>query len=105
MDHQGLINLGVGGVLTVLGWFARQLWDAVQELKKDMKSIELDLPKHYVRKDDLLTQLTKLEASAEVRRNEQEKRFDKQDIMLEKIFEKRATKGSHDECPKGQCYD
>lgn len=52
MDFQQIINLGIGAVLSVLGWFARQLWDAVQDLKKDMKAIEVDLPTHYVRKDE-----------------------------------------------------
>ena len=67
---QSIINLLIGTVLAVLGWFARQLWDAVQTLKSDMKDIEVSLPTHYVRKDEL------------------EARFDKLEIMLDRIFEK-----------------
>jgi hypothetical protein len=67
---QTVINLLIGTVLAVLGWFARQLWDAVQNLKSDMKDIEVSLPTHYVRKDEL------------------EARFDKLEVMLDKIFEK-----------------
>lgn len=67
---QTIINLIIGTVLSVLGWFARQLWDAVQTLKDDMKKIEVSLPTHYVRKDEL------------------EARFDKLEVMLTKIFEK-----------------
>jgi hypothetical protein len=42
--------LGVG--LAVLGWFARVLWTAVQELKDDLAEIKEMLPIYYVRKDD-----------------------------------------------------
>lgn len=74
MDDQAIINLIIGAVLSVLGWFARQLWDAVQDLKNDMKEIEIDLPTHYVRKDEL------------------EQRFNKIEDMLNRIFEKLDNK-------------
>jgi undecaprenyl pyrophosphate phosphatase UppP len=38
MDLQTLINIGAAAILTVVGWFARQLWDAVDKLKNDVKS-------------------------------------------------------------------
>ena len=63
MTDQSIINLIIGAVLSVLGWFARQLWDAVQDLKRDMKQIEVDLPTHYVRKEDLESRLDRIEAS------------------------------------------
>ena len=63
MNDQTIINLIIGVVLSVLGWFARQLWDAVQNLKADMKQIEVDLPTHYVRKEDLESRLDRMEAS------------------------------------------
>jgi len=63
MIDQGIINLIIGAVLSVLGWFARQLWDAVQDLKQDVKQIEVDLPTHYVRKEDLESRLDRIEAS------------------------------------------
>ncbi len=44
------ILLGVG--LSVVGWFARVLWGAVQELKSDLSRLREDLPINYVRKDD-----------------------------------------------------
>jgi chaperonin cofactor prefoldin len=62
METQNLINIVGGTVLSVLGWFARQLWDAVQDLKRDVKSIEVDLPTFYVRKEDLESRLDRLEA-------------------------------------------
>ena len=70
MDFQSIINIIIGTVLSVIGWFARQLWDAVQKLKDDMKQLEIDLPTHYVRKDEL------------------KERFDKIESMLNRLFEK-----------------
>ena len=74
MDAQMIINLLVGSGLGVLGWFARQLWDAVERLKTDIQRIEVCLPSHYSRKDDIQC------------------RFDKIDLTLEKIFIKLDTK-------------
>ena len=63
MEDQQIINVIIGVVLSVLGWFARQLWDAVQDLKKDVKQIEVNLPTHYVRKEDLESRLDRIELS------------------------------------------
>jgi hypothetical protein len=53
MHSQDLINTIAGIVLAGLGWFARQLWDAVKELRGDLHRIEADLPKTYVLRTDL----------------------------------------------------
>lgn len=52
MDSQLFINLSLGGGFTVLGWFARELWTAVKELKADLSKLREALPKEYVTKDD-----------------------------------------------------
>lgn len=65
MSDQGIINIIIGVVLSVLGWFARQLWDAVQTLKEDMKDLEVELPTHYLRKDEFESRLDKIEAMLE----------------------------------------
>ena len=62
VEFQHFLNLAVGTVLTVLGWFARQLWQAVQDLKKDLTAVEIALPTHYVRKEELESRLDKIEA-------------------------------------------
>jgi hypothetical protein len=70
MENQSLFNIVVVAVLACAGWFARQLWDAIQQLKNDLKEIEVDLPTQYVRKVDI------------------ESRFDKLESILEKIFDR-----------------
>ena len=52
MDPQSLIILVFGIILTGLGWFGRQLWDAVKELRTDLHKIESEIPKVYVAKEE-----------------------------------------------------
>jgi hypothetical protein len=52
VDTQTIINLTGGAILAALGWFARQVWDAVAELRKQIHQIEVELPSHYVRRDE-----------------------------------------------------
>ena len=52
MDWQHIINLIGGAALAAIGWFARELWDAVQTLKFDMNKLELSISDNYVKKDD-----------------------------------------------------
>ena len=52
MENQNLINMFLGVGMTVVGWFARELWAAVKELKTDLAKLREDLPKDYVLRDD-----------------------------------------------------
>jgi hypothetical protein len=74
MDWQLIINIGGAAALSTLGWFARQLWDSVQNLKNDVKQIEINLPTHYVKKDELSV------------------RFDRIEHLLDKLYEKLEQK-------------
>ena len=74
MENQHLINAMLAGGFTVLGWFARELWAAVKELKADLASLREDLPKEYVAKDDYREDIRDIKA------------------MLAKIFEKLEAK-------------
>lgn len=74
MDWQNLINLVGGAALATIGWFARQLWDAVQKLKSDMSTLELSISNNYVKKDDFKEGIKELKE------------------MLGKIFDKLDTK-------------
>lgn len=52
MDPQSIINVAAGVILTGMGWFARQLWDAVKELREDLHRLETNLPATYLRRDE-----------------------------------------------------
>ena len=52
MDLQTFINFILPTVCGILGWFCRELWTAVQELKDDLSKLREELPQHYVTKQD-----------------------------------------------------
>jgi cell fate (sporulation/competence/biofilm development) regulator YmcA (YheA/YmcA/DUF963 family) len=52
MDSQSLFNAGFVIASTIAGWFARELWSAVKELKTDLSKLSAEIPKIYVTRDD-----------------------------------------------------
>ncbi len=52
MENQLLVNIVLGTTMTVIGWFARELWAAVKDLKADIAKLREELPKEYVDKND-----------------------------------------------------
>jgi hypothetical protein len=77
MDFQFMINLGGATALGVGGWFARQLWDSVKELKNDLSSIRLHMSENYVKKSEV-----------DGFRQEMDQRFDRIEVLLDKLYEK-----------------
>ena len=77
VDSQTLINLGLSAVLTVIGWFARELWDAVGKLREDVHQIEVDLPSNYVQKEEYNKTMERIESYVA-------KIFDKLDNKVDK---------------------
>jgi hypothetical protein len=53
MDGQLIFNLAGGAAIAAGGWFAREIWGAVKELRSDLHELEVDLPKSYVMRVDL----------------------------------------------------
>jgi hypothetical protein len=53
MDQQTILNVAFMIATGVGGWFAREMWGAVKELRRDLHEIETELPKTYVMKIDL----------------------------------------------------
>ena len=62
MDFQTLFNVAAGILLSALGWFGRQLWDAVKELRSDLHQIETDLPRNYIAKDEFREDMREVKA-------------------------------------------
>ena len=74
METQTIINIGLGVILTIVGWFARQIWENVQRLQRDLHEVEVSLPTHYVQKIDYSETMKRIE------------------IMFERIFDKLEQK-------------
>ena len=77
MDWQTDINIGLGSVLAALGWFAREIWDSLKELRRDTHQIEKDLRELYVRRDDLKE--VRIEMTA---------RFDKLESLIGSLYDR-----------------
>jgi len=54
MDTQLIINFVLGSIASVTGWFARELWAAVQQLKEDLYKLREELAKDYMPKDEFI---------------------------------------------------
>jgi hypothetical protein len=74
MDWQYLFNLIGAGAAIGVGWWCRQIWDSVQILKENVKQIEIDLPTHYIKKDEI------------------KERFDRIEMLLDRLYEKLEQK-------------
>jgi len=79
MDTQTIVNFVALTAIGVGGWFAREMWDAVKDLRDDLHKIETDLPKEYVLKMDL------------------DKRMQHIEGMFQRIYDKLDTKISREE--------
>ena len=77
MDWQNIINLGGGAALAAMGWFARQLWDSVKELKTDIGNLRLHMSETYVKKSEM-----------ETLKSEMDKRFDRVEQMIARLYDK-----------------
>ena len=77
MDNQSILNLLFTSSGLVLGWFLRELWAAVKELKADIAKLREELPTHYVAKDDYRQDIRELKEMLN-------KLFDKLDAKADK---------------------
>ena len=77
MDWQQLFNIGAGAALGAIGWFARKLWDAVENLKKDIGDLRLHVSNNYMRSEDIQRMFNRIE-------NQLEKILDKVDKKADK---------------------
>ena len=51
-DLQHVVNSVVAILFTLVGWFAREMWTAVKELKTDLAKLREEIPHSCVQKDD-----------------------------------------------------
>ena len=52
MDTLTILNTIIGVSLISLGWFAKELWNAVKSLKEELGKLKEDISASYMRKDD-----------------------------------------------------
>lgn len=81
MDWQTAINFGGSALIAAIGWFARQLWSAVDGLKKDVADLGLHVSENYVKKSEV-----------ENFKDDLNKRFDRLEQLMDKVYDKLDNK-------------
>jgi hypothetical protein len=82
---QTIVNWLFAGFGATFGWVLKVIWDAIKELKTDLRQIERDLPEVYVRKDDFKDSVRDL-------KQDMKEGFSKIDSTLGLMFKKLDAK-------------
>ena len=61
MEVQTIVDVITGAAGIVFGWLFKIIWDAISELKEDMKETNRLIHETYVRKDDYRIEMAKIE--------------------------------------------
>ena len=62
MLSQEVINLIITGAGAIFGWFLKAMWEAVRELKNDIRQIESEIHRDYVRKDEFRADIDEIKS-------------------------------------------
>jgi len=89
---QTIINWVFTGAGAAVGWVLKVVWDAVKDLRLDMKQIERDLPEVYVRKDDFKTAMGDIKTDVRELRQDMKEGFSKIDTTLGMLFKRLDSK-------------
>lgn len=52
MEFQNIVDTVLLIISGSIGWFAKELWTALKELKDDLSRLREDMPKSYVLRED-----------------------------------------------------
>lgn len=94
--EQSIINWLFAGFGAALGWLVKVVWDAIKELKVDMKQIERDLPEIYVRKDDFKSAVSDIKEDMKELRIDMKDGFANVNNTLGLLFKKLDRKEDRD---------
>lgn len=61
VEPQTAINLVGGTIIGLFGWIGKAVWDGMKELRQDLHSIEVELPRSYVGKNEYSATMTRIE--------------------------------------------
>lgn len=89
---QAIINWVFAGFGATLGWLVKVVWDAIKDLKDDMKQIERNLPETYLRKDDFKAAMADIKGDMKELRYDMKGGFNKIDDALNLLFKQLGRK-------------
>ena len=88
MDHQTMLNWIFAGAGAAFGWVLKVIWDAIKDLKADMRQIERDLPEIYVRKDDFKAAVSEMKEDFRELKHDIKDGFNKMDRSMTMLFKR-----------------
>ena len=91
---QTILNWLFAGFGAALGWLVKVVWDAIKDLKADMKQIERNLPEIYLRKDDFKAAMADIKGDMKALRYDMKGGFNKIDDALAMLFKQLGRKES-----------
>jgi hypothetical protein len=53
MTEPSILSMALSVASAIMGWFLRELWVMVKEMKKDLGDLEVEVSGNFVRKDEL----------------------------------------------------
>ena len=53
MLSQDMINLAITCSGAIIGWFLKTIWEALRDLKGDLRDIENEMHTQYIRRDEV----------------------------------------------------
>ncbi len=77
MTLQEIINTFIGAALAAIGWVARILYESLNKLRQDVDTHKLHVSETYVKKSEV-----------ESLRLEMDKRFDRIEQMIARLYDK-----------------
>lgn len=82
---QMIFNWAVAAAGAAGGWILKVIWDAIVELKKDLKQMDTKMHEDFVRRDDFKDAVTEI-------KQDMKEGFNKMDNTLGLIFKKLEKK-------------
>lgn len=65
MEWRIFFDVGITVLVGAVGYVAKELWNAMKELRNDIRALEVTLPKEYVSKEDYKTDLVEIKKMLE----------------------------------------
>ena len=48
MDYQIIVNIILGALVSIVGWFAKEIWSSLKVLDTDINRVRQEMPVNYV---------------------------------------------------------
>ena len=86
--EQTVINWFFGLAGAAFGWILKVIWDAIQELKRDLRQVEREIPVVYTRKDDFKEEVRELKEDMKELKEDMKIGFSKIEATLNALFKR-----------------